>query len=296
MRLICMFFVSICVLSQPAFAQSKKELAAQNAQLAQRLATLENRMLTGDPAAERLMQRMDAQEASQRALTGEIERLRYERETLQDQVLALASTITDMQSLADDMRLHLKAVSVVARQPRQLGTSPSSGSITEQQVYGGGRTGGSVYSNGSSIASPPSIVSGAPVASEPVSHDLSKLAEIGREQMSEGNFSDAQVSFKQYLDHNTDAPDRGEVYYWLGETHYVLSAYADAADAYIASMRAAPKGALAPEAMIRLAATARALGQKEMACQTIASFPLQFPNAKADVKAKAKLESQRNGC
>ena len=39
----------------PAHAQSKKELSAVDAQLAQRLKTLEGRMLTGDPAAERLM-------------------------------------------------------------------------------------------------------------------------------------------------------------------------------------------------------------------------------------------------
>ena len=61
-------FACLVLASTPAAAQSKKELAAQNAQLAQRLTALENRMLTGDPAAERLMQRMDSLESSQRAL------------------------------------------------------------------------------------------------------------------------------------------------------------------------------------------------------------------------------------
>ena len=50
-RFIAALLVSTSLLSAPAYAQSKKELAAVDAQLAQRLTTLESRMLTGDPAA-----------------------------------------------------------------------------------------------------------------------------------------------------------------------------------------------------------------------------------------------------
>ena len=283
--LLLSLFIISSLLSLPAFAQSRKELAAQNVQLTQRLSALENRMLTGDPAAERLMQRMDAVEASMRALTGEVERLRYERDNLQEEVRTLAGTLSDLQTTADDMRRHLDAVNIVA----QDAPTPSA-----PIVYGGGRMGGGVYSNGSSIAGPPTITGGAPnIAS---GNDVSKLAEIGLEKMQEGSFSQAQTIFKQYLQLNPDAGDRGDVYYWLGETYYIKGGYTDAADAYIASMRAAPSGSYAPEAMIRLAATARALGQKEMACQTLASFPGQYPNASAAVRGKAKLETQRSGC
>ncbi len=277
--------VIVAFIFTPAHAQSRKELAAQNAQLAQRLNALENRMLTGDPAAERLMQRMDAVEASVRALTGEVERLRYERDNLQEEVRTLAGTLTELQSTAEDMRRHLEAVNIVSQD-----TPETSDSV----VYGGGRVGGGIYRNGSSIAGPPTIIGGLPDIKE--GNDVSKLAEIGLEKMQEGSFAQAQTVFKQYLELNPDATDRGDVYYWLGETYYVKGGYADAADAYIASMRAAPKGAYAPEAMIRLAATARALGQKQMACQTLASFPKEYPKASANVKGKAKLEAQRSGC
>lgn len=284
---IC-FLCSICLVSQPALAQSKKELAAQNVQLSQRLTILENRMLTGDPAAERLMQRMDAQETAQRSLTGEVERLRYERETLQEEVRALAGTIAELRTVADDMRRHLQAIDIVSQDVPAPNTSI---------VYGSGTMGGGTYGNGSSIPGPPAIMGTSPTQIAPVTgNDISKLADIGRDQMAEGRFSEAQVSFKQYLELNPQAEDLGDVYYWLGETHYVLGGYADAADAYIASMRAAPKGSFAPEAMVRLAATARGLGQKEMACQTLVSFPTQYPNAPRSVRAKATLEAQRSGC
>lgn len=283
--LLFSLFIISSLLSSTAFAQSRKELAAQNVQLAQRLSALENRMLTGDPAAERLMQRMDAVEASMRALTGEVERLRYERDNLQEEVRTLAGTLAELQTTADDMRRHLDAVNIVAQDV----PNPSA-----PIIYGGGRMGGGVYSNGSSIAGPPTITGGAPDMAS--GNDVSKLAEIGLEKMQEGSFPQAQTIFKQYLQLNPDANDRGDVYYWLGETYYIKGGYTDAADAYIASMRAAPRGSYAPEAMIRLAATARALGQKEMACQTLASFPSQYPNASAAVRGKAKLETQRSGC
>lgn len=284
-KLLLGLFVLASLLFTPAFAQSRKELAAQNIQLSQRLSALENRMLTGDPAAERLMQRMDAVEASMRALTGEVERLRYERDNLQEEVRTLASTLAELQTISEGMQRHLDAVNIIAQD-----TPAPSG----EAVYGGGRMGGGVYSNGSSIAGPPTITSGAPDALN--GNDVAKLAEIGLEKMQEGNFSEAQTIFKQYLELNPEATDRGDVYYLLGETYYIKGGYTDAADAYIASMRAAPNGIYAPESMIRLASTARALGQTNMACQTLASFPNEYPNASESVQGKARLEAQRSGC
>ena len=62
--LFAALMLSTTLLATPAMAQSKKELAAVDAQLAQRLSTLESRMLTGDPAAERLMQKMTLEQLS----------------------------------------------------------------------------------------------------------------------------------------------------------------------------------------------------------------------------------------
>ena len=73
-------FLSLAVVffaATPVQAQSKKELEAQNVALAERLTRLESRLLTGDPAAERLMTRIDSLEAAQRALRGELERVAY---------------------------------------------------------------------------------------------------------------------------------------------------------------------------------------------------------------------------
>ncbi|MCF6274890.1 MAG: tetratricopeptide repeat protein [Robiginitomaculum sp.] len=285
---ISFLFLSVVLLigsALPAHAASKRELEAKIILLEQRLATLENRMLTGDPAAERLMQRMDALETSQRSMTGEIERLRYEQSTLQEQVQALASQITHMQSANDEMRNRLSAVVPQTSAP-----------------YGKGRSGG-VYAGGTAISRSPNTAelpssgtNNLGTSNMGLGNDISKLALVGQDRMNEGDFSGAQRAFQQYLDLNPDARDRGDVYFWLAETYYAKSGFSSAADAYIASMRAAPKGDYAPEAMVKLAATARALGKKDMACKTLASFPVQYPRAVLAVRKKAQIENLRSGC
>ena len=114
--------------------------------------------------------------------------------------------------------------------------------------------------------------------------------------MAEGDFAGAQISLKQYLQFNPDAPDVGEMNYYLGESYYVRGGYADAADAYITSMKRDPRGVKAPDAMVRLAGALRELGKTADSCATLASLPSQYPNASATVSSKAKLEAARSGC
>jgi len=294
-------FALLCVVTamltaSAAQAQSKRELAAQNAQLAQRISILEQRLLTGDPAAERLMARMDTLETSQRSLTGEIERLRYERDNLVSELDALEGDIRAMQELSNRIRIHLDAVDLVA-----------------QETQGRSET----YEYGPEMEGQPSAVPGAPVfkerdlvvggdtdASEPVGsqpempmgEDVSQLGQIGKTKLAEGDFAGAQISLSQYLEFNPEASDAGEMSFWLGESYFVRGGYADAADAYITSMRKNPDGAKAPDAMVRLAAALRELGNVSESCQTLASFPEQFPNARDAVKEKARIEAARTGC
>jgi len=308
-RFIATVLVSTVFMATPAYAQSKKELAAVDAQLAQRLTTLESRMLTGDPAAERLMQRMDALETSQRTLTGEVETLRFERDNLLKQVEGMAAEMQTKQALIDRMKVHLDAVDLVSSEPQissRIDTSPYT-----PRTYGGqaSQSYGSVvdvapYTDGSD-STQLSQIPAAPIFSEQTisvqedynaATDIMQLGTSGQTMLAEGDYAGAQIAFKQYLEFNPDAGDKGEINFWLGETYYVRGGYADAADAYITSMREDPKGVKAPDAMVRLAATLRELGNKAEACQTLATFPAQFPNASSNVKEKAKVEAARTGC
>lgn len=286
---LAVLLFTTALVASPAHAQSRKELAAQNIQLAERISVLESRLLTGDPAAERLLARMDGLEAAQRNLTGELERLRYERDTLKAEVEALNGDIRSMQALSDRMKIHLDAVDLVAKE-QQSRTAP--------------------ITYGPSTGTQPSAVPGAPtfkeqelvilsqpdLATDNTGNDVSQLGEVGKTKLAEGDFVGAQTALSQYLQFNPEAADAGEMNFWLGESYYVRGGYVDAADAFIASMRTDPKGTKAPDAMVRLAATLRQLGNTTEACQTLSAFPGQFPQASETVKEKARIEAARTGC
>jgi len=290
MRKILLSTTLALLISAPAFAQSKKELAAQDLVLAERIARLEARMLTGDPAAEQLMQRMDSLEAEQRSLTGEIEQLRFERDNLKAEISALSKDLEMIEALSERMSLHLDAVDMVANQ-RPVTTIPSTGAFVGSAPVGG------ISNQPSMIPSAPSSREvSLPVGSVPPIDNLDALPETGKQKLYEGNFSGAQSDFLTYLAVAPDAANAGEVSFWLGETYYVKSGFADAADAYIESMRKDPQGAKAPEALIRLAASLRELGQNGKACEALDSFPVQFPSADAEIREKARIELARTGC
>lgn len=306
MRVIFMSLIGILilgVLTPTATAQSKKELAAQGAVLAARLDRLEARMLTGDPAAEALMSRMDSIETANRNLTGEIERLRFERDNLRAEVKALVEDIREQQELATKFKIHLDAVELVAQQGggvRSYAPRTYGGDTNSVETYSGAVS--APTTNSYIDPSQPSSIPGPPTTRDvtiPVQNnfnDVSNLPEQGRRKLAEGDFSSAQNLFQQYLAINPDAPDAGEVSFWLGETFFVKGGYADAADAYINSMRKERNGAKAPDAMIKLASSLRELGNKSKACQTLDSFTAQYPGASESLRNKRDVEISRTGC
>jgi len=297
-RIIALFLVFVFAIPA-AQAQSKKELAAQDAVLAERIARLEARMLTGDPAAEQLMQRMDALESEQRNLTGEVEQLRFERDKLKAEISALSEDLATLEALSDRMKLHLDAVDIVAQERASASygsgyqTSPygDTGSTTQPSMIPSPPTSREItVPNGST---PSEVLNGqAPT----IITDDGELVAAGQQKLREGNFTGAQSDFETYLAISPDAVDAGEVSYWLGETYFIKGGYADAADAYINSMRKDPNGVKAPDALVRLAASLHALGETSKACEALQNFPLQFPNASAEAREKARVETVRTGC
>jgi len=212
--LFAALLLSTSLIATPVLAQSKKELAAVDAQLAQRLSTLESRMLTGDPAAERLMQRMDALETSMRTLRGEVEQLRFERDSLLQQVQAMAGDTALDQDLINRMKIHLDAVDLVASEQR---AAPQPRDPYAPRTYSGGA--GAVISSApvmgtETFSSQPvtpdsgtlTQVPSAPIFKEKTIsvqqefNDVSQLSTVGQTKLAEGDFLGAQTAFRQYLE------------------------------------------------------------------------------------------------
>lgn len=270
-------------IASPAFAQSRAELGAQNEALRLRIERLESRMLTGDPAAERLMGRVDSLETTIRTLRGEIERLSYERELAEAEVDALESDIRILQTLSTRMQIHLDAVDLVAAQnaPRVDDTYVD-GPATLNQIQGPPTT------RTQTFELPPATTNDA--------NDLAQLLDMGKSLLAEGDYPGAESAISQYLQFNPEATDRGQANFWLGESLFVQGQYNAAAESYIASMRASGDGPKAPDALVKLGASLREMGQTGEACTALNSFSDQFPNVSQAARDKAAREVSRTGC
>ncbi len=273
MRILLTIFV-ILLAALPATAQSKKEMLAKDAELEQRVYTLENRFLTGDPAAERLLRRMDELEAQQRAQQGEIEQLRYERDALRKDVKAMSAKLEAYQAVEDRMKQHLDAVDIAARNA----PTPSTDVMPPVQ----------------DAFDPPSVASPGQMGSSVM--QMSELMTIGQDKLLAGDFGGAQLAFQQYIDLNPAAADIADAYYWLGESYLVRNGFPEASEAYIKSMKTNSQGQYAPRALLGLAGALRGMENTDGACQALDTFAVEYPDVDATVKAKVRTERARAGC
>ena len=293
----------VFALAAPAEAQSRRELAARLDAAEARLAEIEARALQGDPVAETLMTRVDALEREQRVLTGEIERLAFENRQLRTSVDQLQRTVDA-----------LLETGVPAQADPRAGDGPAllePNEIDPDDPYAQARadsvrplqapSGADARRPGDTDAQGPA---GAPAQDEAPSsldgrnapQDPDALYQRGRTRLLEGDFAGAREAFEAFTFDHPDHERADEAWYWLGETHFVNGDLDAAADAYIASLRADRRGPQAPDALVRLGASLSGLGEAQRACQVLATFPTEFPNASADARRKADRESARIGC
>ena len=84
--------------------------------------------------------------------------------------------------------------------------------------------------------------------------------------------------------------------FWLGESRFQRQRYDAAAEAFLAVSTKHTTNAKAPEAMLRLGQSLAALGQREMACATLAEVGRKYPRATANVRQGVEREQKRVKC
>ncbi|WBQ12576.1 tol-pal system protein YbgF [Hyphomonadaceae bacterium BL14] len=266
-----LFVLLTIALAAPAEAQSRRELQMRLDNLEARLAQLESGAEAGDPLAERLLARLDALEREQRVLTGEIERLNFENRQLRQ-------TLDDLQRAPAPMD---------EADALMLGA----GEVNPDDPFGAARA-QTVQPLRLPEQDAPAGTQDAPQSSG----DPDQVFARAYTRLSDGDFLGARDGFEAFTNQYGDHPRAGEAWYWLGETHFVNGDLQDAADAYIASLRADQRGTRAPDALVRLAASFAGLGQTGRACQLLGSFAREYPNANDDARRRAERERSRTGC
>ena len=84
--------------------------------------------------------------------------------------------------------------------------------------------------------------------------------------------------------------------FWLGESRFQRQRYDAAAEAFLAVSTKHATSVKAPDAMLRLGQSLAALGQREMACATLAEVGRKYPRAAASVRQGVDREQKRVRC
>jgi len=254
----------------PASAsESRKQLGLRLDALTARVKVLEGRMLTGDPAALRLQQRLDDLEAQLRTQTGANERISFENRKLQESLKSLQSAVDLLSREMQDVRA---------------------------QAHNANAALGRFLTGDAPPASESGAKAMAALKDEQMAAAMQKNYGEAKSSLAQGYFDQAKAGFSAFVERYGDQPLAGPALFWLGEIAAVQGDYRAAAKAYIETLKRFPKGSKAPEAMVRLGAALNAMGDKAEDCRTLKAFSGQYPKASAAVRARAKIERQRAGC
>ncbi len=142
---------------------------------------------------------------------------------------------------------------------------------------------------------------GAGMIRDPVQSDAPEMA-VGEKAdfdaavaaLEAGEHAEAAALFATFRENYPGGPLSDQAGLKRGEALEGVSDLSGAARVYLDTFSAAPKGALAPEALFRLGRALGRLGQTEEACLTLAEVELRFPGTPAVADAKGAM--QNLGC
>ncbi len=106
----------------------------------------------------------------------------------------------------------------------------------------------------------------------------------------------AEDTFRAFLKQYPSDRLAPDAHYWLGESMFQRQRYQDAADSFLVVVRNYDTAGKAPDALLRLGQSLAAIGQKEMACASLAEVGRKYPRASASVKRGVEQEQKRAHC
>lgn len=114
--------------------------------------------------------------------------------------------------------------------------------------------------------------------------------------LKQADYPAAEDAFKTFLAQHPRDALAGSAQYWLGETYYARGRYAEAASAFAEGYKNYPKGAKAPDDLLKLGMSLARANQKQNACVAFAQLDHDFPQPGSAIKDRATAEKKRLGC
>jgi len=114
--------------------------------------------------------------------------------------------------------------------------------------------------------------------------------------LKQADYSAAEEALRNFIRQHPDDPLAGSAQYWLGETYYARSNYAEAATAFAEGYKRYPKGTKAADNLLKLGMSLARANQKPEACVALAKLDHDFPNPGNTIKERVKDEKKKAGC
>ncbi|MEK9970716.1 MAG: tol-pal system protein YbgF [Ferrovibrio sp.] len=112
----------------------------------------------------------------------------------------------------------------------------------------------------------------------------------------QSDYADAESAFREFLGAHPSDALAGNAQYWLGETYYVRGQYEPAAQAFLQGYQGYPKGAKAPDSLLKLGMSLAAMKKNPEACAALGQLGKEFASAPPHVKDAATRERSKIGC
>jgi len=112
----------------------------------------------------------------------------------------------------------------------------------------------------------------------------------------QSDYADAESAFREFLSAHPQDALAGNAQYWLGETYYVRGQYEPAAQAFLQGYQGYPKGAKAPDSLLKLGMSLSAMKKNPEACAALGQLGKEFASAPPHVKDAATRERGKIGC
>ena len=123
-----------------------------------------------------------------------------------------------------------------------------------------------------------------------------EIYQNSRQLLMRGELVQAETSFKDFLVSHKDHKLTGNVRYWLGETYYVQGDFAQAAATFLEGYQKAPRGAKAPDSLLKLGMSLTRMEKLPEACATYKKLRTDFPKMPAHLSKTLERERTSAKC
>ena len=235
-------------------------------------------------AAALIRRRLGQLETQQRNLTGQLERMNHD---IQQMKTRLDRTLAD-----NDLRFQQLERGGAAAGAR-TGAPATDNTLYAQDVTA--QVTDSARTSGNSAAGNLGTLSGSGAASRG-SDPANILYDNAFSDIREAKYDAAEDKFKRFMAMYPSHALAANAQYWLAETYYVRGNYQQAARAFAQGYQDYPKGAKAPDSLLKLALSLSQIGKKEDACLSFAQLKKEYGSEQTPVVRRAEQEAKRIGC